>query len=85
MKTGDIYFNRAGKICIHFKGSESAFNSDAFDTVNKHVGLEPTTENNSILMFNCTCDDIKTTGINIMSILNDPIITEYLKTKCQTT
>ena len=86
MKTGDIYFNRRGKVSIAFTGQESAFNSEDFDTTNKHAGLESIEgTKKAILMFNCTHDDVKTTGINIMDIINDPIIRKYLKSKCRNT
>ena len=82
MKTGDIYFNRNGRVCVYFRGGESAFTSESFDTLNKNAGLESTNERGCILMYNCTEDNTKPTGVTIMDILNDPIIKDYLRKKC---
>jgi len=76
METGDIYIDAFGYACIHLDGSESAFRTTHFNKKG-HAALE-----RGSLMYNCTIEDVKATGINIFDLLKDPETIEVLKKLC---
>ena len=81
MKTGDLYLDENGSICIYFRGNESAFTSEGFHTDTHHASLrQQVSQRESIFMFNCTDRGNTPLNLNITEILNDPDVLRALKT-----